>query len=147
MLIVFPLGLLSMAVIFDLFALGLREGYWSEIAFWMMGAGIITGLIAAPFGFIDWLGVPDGTRAKRIGRVHGLGNVLVVLMFAASWWLRRDLPSSPDAVALTLSFAAGCLALVTGWLGGEMVDRLGVGVDNGANVDAPSSLTNGRARA
>ena len=32
------------------------------------------------------------------------------------------------------------LATVTGWLGGELVDRLGVGVDEGANVDAPSSL-------
>ena len=33
------------------------------------------------------------------------------------------------------------LALVTGWLGGELVDRLGVGVDSGAHVDAPSSLS------
>jgi hypothetical protein len=30
---------------------------------------------------------------------------------------------------------------VTGWLGGELVDRLGVGVDDGANLDAPSSLS------
>jgi hypothetical protein len=29
---------------------------------------------------------------------------------------------------------------VTGWLGGELVVRLGVGIDQGANVDAPSSL-------
>ena len=32
------------------------------------------------------------------------------------------------------------LAGVTAWLGGELVDRLGVGVDDGANVNAPSSL-------
>jgi hypothetical protein len=30
---------------------------------------------------------------------------------------------------------------VTGWLGGELVDRLGVGVDDGAHLDAPSSLS------
>jgi len=30
---------------------------------------------------------------------------------------------------------------VTGWLGGELVDRLGVGVSDGANLDAPSSIT------
>jgi hypothetical protein len=29
----------------------------------------------------------------------------------------------------------------TGWLGGELVDRLGVGVDRGAHLDAPSSLS------
>jgi len=36
------------------------------------------------------------------------------------------------------------LAGDTGWLGGELVDCLGVGVDDGANLDAPSSLV-GRA--
>ena len=49
-------------------------------------------------------------------------------------------------LALTLSFAAGCLALVTGWLGGELVDRLAVGVDDGAHPDAPSSLRTRYAR-
>jgi hypothetical protein len=47
----------------------------------------------------------------------------------------------PSAGALVLSFAGLLLALVTGWLGGELVDRLGVGVDDGANLDAPSSLS------
>ncbi len=31
-------------------------------------------------------------------------------------------------------------------IGGELVDRLGVGVDEGAHVNAPSSLTGARAR-
>jgi len=44
-----------------------------------------------------------------------------------------------------LSFAGGVLALFTGWLGGELVDRLAVGVDPGAHVDAPSSLRSRRA--
>src|SRR3954470_7726358 len=128
MLIVFPLGLLAMAVIFDLLAIGLGDGYWSEISYWMIAAGVVTGLLAAPFGFIDWLGIPSGTRAKRIGAVHGAGNVVVVVLFALSWLLRGDAPRTPQTLALTLSFAAGGLALFTGWLGGELVDRLSVGV-------------------
>jgi uncharacterized membrane protein len=147
MLIVFPLGLLAMAVIFDIFALALAEGYWSEIAYWMIAAGVVTGLLAAPFGLIDWLAIPAGTRAKRIGAVHGLGNVVVVLLFAVSWWMRTGAPASPGTIALVLSFAAGALALFTGWLGGELVDRLAVGVDEGAHLDAPSSLTTRRVRA
>ena len=147
MLIVFPLGLLAMAVIFDLFAIALGNGYWSEISYWMIAAGAITGLLAAPFGFIDWLAIPTGTRAKRIGAVHGLGNVVVVVLFGVSWLLRGSAPAAPSALALALSFAAGALALFTGWLGGELVDRLAVGVDEGAHVDAPSSLTSRRARA
>jgi uncharacterized membrane protein len=147
MLIVFPLGLLAMAVIFDLVAISLRNGYWSEIGYWMIAAGIITGLLAAPFGLIDWLAIPSGTRAKRIGAVHGIGNVGVLLLFALSWMMRTDAPRSPETLALLLSFVAGALALFTGWLGGELVDRLAVGVDEGAHVDAPSSLTTRHIRA
>ena len=145
MLIVFPLGLLGMAVIFDIVSLALGQGYWSEIALWMIVAGILTGLMAAPFGFIDWLAIPARTRAKRIGAVHGIGNVVVLLLFAASAVTRWDQPQSPPDLAFALSIAGLCLALITGWLGGELVGRLGVGVDDGANVDAPSSLRSGRA--
>ena len=147
MLIVFPLGLLSTAVVFDLFALVLGRPYWSEIAYWMMATGVVTGLLAAPFGFIDWLAIPGGTRASRIGAVHGAGNVVVVLLFALSWWRREEATVPPDAIALTLSFAAGLCALVTAWLGGELVARLSVGVDDGAHLDAPSSLRAPRVRA
>jgi uncharacterized membrane protein len=141
MLIVFPLGLLAMAVIFDLITLFTGAPQWSDSAFYMIGAGIVSGLIAAVFGFIDWLAIASGTRAKSVGALHGVGNVIVVLLFAGSFYLRWNLPSQPSNLALTLSFAGACIALVTGWLGGELVDRLGVGVDDGANLDAPSSLT------
>jgi uncharacterized membrane protein len=141
MLIVFPLGLLATGVIFDVIRLVTGNSRWSEIAYWLIAAGIIGGLAAAPFGLIDWLGVPAGTRAKRIGLLHGGGNLVVVLLFAGSWFLRRGDPLAPEALALALSFAGAALALVTAWLGGELVARLGVGVDEGAHVNAPSSLS------
>jgi len=64
MLIVFPLGLFSVAAIFDIIYVSTQNGHWADIAFWMIAAGIIGGLIAAVFGFIDWLSIPEGTRAK-----------------------------------------------------------------------------------
>jgi hypothetical protein len=33
----------------------------------MIAAGIITGLLAAVFGAIDWVAIPAGTRAKGSG--------------------------------------------------------------------------------
>lgn len=141
MLIVFPLGLLATAVIFDLVYLARDNPTWSSAAYHMIPAGIIGGLAAALFGFVDWLSIPGRTRAKRIGAIHGLGNVVVVLLFAISWWLRRGNPTGPSASVLTLEIAGVTLALFTAWLGGELVDRLGVGVDDGAHVDAPSSLS------
>ena len=145
-LIVFPLGVLATAVIFDVIHLVTGRAPLAEVSFWMICAGVIAGLVAAPFGIIDWLGIPGGTRAKRIGLLHGAGNVLVVLLFAASWIMRRDDPTAPNVLAFVLSFAGGGLALITGWLGGELVSRLGIGVSEGANVNAPSSLSGRPAR-
>jgi uncharacterized membrane protein len=140
MLIVFPLGLLATALLFDVLYLGTGNGYWSEIAYWMIAAGVIGGLVAAPFGLIDWIAIPAGTRAKRIGALHGAGNVVVVLLYGVSWFVRMADPRAPDGFAVTLAFLGGALALVTGWLGGELVDRLSVGVDDDAHVNARSSL-------
>jgi uncharacterized membrane protein len=141
MLIVFPLGLLGAAVIFDLIYLVSHNSRWTVVAYYNIVAGIIGGLLAAVFGFIDWFAIPKGTRAKRIGLLHGVGNVVVVALFALSWLLRRTAPAVPPLGAILLGFVGLVLALITGWLGGELVDRLGVGVDNGANLDAPSSLS------
>ena len=146
MLIVFPLGLLATAVIFDLIYLVGRNATMALVVYWMIVAGIIGGLLAAPFGWIDWFAIPRGTRAKSVGLWHGGGNVLVLLLFIGSWLVRRDLPERPEALASVLSFGGAGLALVTGWLGGELVDRLSVGVDNAAHVNAPSSLSHRSAR-
>jgi uncharacterized membrane protein len=141
MLIVFPLGLLATAVIFDVIHLAGGGATMAIVAYWMIAAGIIGGFVAAPFGWIDWLAIPRGTRAKSIGLWHGSGNVIVLLLFIGSWFLRRDLPERPEALAFVLSFAGAGLALLTGWLGGELVDRLSIGVDEGAHPNAPSSLS------
>ena len=89
----------------------------------------IGALLAAIFGLIDWITIPSDTRAKRIGLWHGLGNVVIVLLFIVSWLIRLNAQSNPNVFAYILSIVGVVLALFTGWLGGELVDRLGVGVD------------------
>jgi uncharacterized membrane protein len=140
-LIAFPLGLLGMAVIFDIINAIFD---WSSIAlaaYYMIAAGILSGLLAAVFGLVDWLAIPSGTRAKRIGLTHGAGNVIIVVLFAIAWYLRMDQRDNPSSLAVILEIVGLLGALFTGWLGGELVDRLGVGVYPGANLDATSSLT------
>lgn len=146
MLIVFPLGLLSAALIFDVIHLITGNATASIVSYWVIAAGVIGGLCAAVFGLADWLGIPSGTRAHRLGVLHGVGNVCVVVLYAASWFLRRPDPGHPSIIALLLMLIGAGLVLVTGWLGGELVDRLGVGVDDGANLNAPSSLSDRPAR-
>jgi uncharacterized membrane protein len=71
-----------------------------------------------------------------------------LLLFVGSWYLRyssiESTPYLPSTLAMALSFSGFILSAVTGWLGGELVDRLSVGVDDGANLDAPNSITHSR---
>jgi uncharacterized membrane protein len=143
-LIVYPLGLLSTAVVFDVIYLVTGNTLWTTVSFWMIGAGIIGGLLAALFGLIDFLNIPRNTRAHKIGLLHGLVNLGVVTLFIISWLLRRDSAQVPTTQALTLSFVGVAVALLGGWLGGELVERLGVGVSPGANLNAPNSMTHER---
>ena len=138
---VYPLGLLSAAVIFDVIYLVTGNPTWTTVSFWMIAAGIVGGLLAAVFGLIDFLSIPSATRANRIGLLHGLTNLGVMILFAASWALRWSSPAVPSTAAFALSFIGVVAALLGGWLGGELVERLGVSVTPGANLNAPNSLT------
>jgi len=141
MLIVLPLGLLSLGVLFDALYLITGTDDFADVAFWDISAGIVGGLLAAVFGLIDWSAIPKGTRAKRIGLLHGGGNFVIVLLFIVSWFLRlNDYTYAPNVLPFVLGLIGVGLALVTAWLGGELVYRLRVGVDDGAALDAPSSL-------
>lgn len=148
MLVVFPIGLFATAVIFDILYLITTNPAFPTVSYYIIAAGVIGGLLAAIFGYIDWLALPNNSRAKNIGSWHGLGNVTIVVLFIVSWFLRGGSANFvPSGLALILSFAGVGLALITAWIGGELVYRLGVGVDPGANVNAPSSLTDQPARA
>jgi uncharacterized membrane protein len=141
MLIPFPLGLLTTGAIFDLVYLFTGSASWATSAFFVILAGVVGGALAAIFGVIDFLAIPAGTRAYRIGITHGLGNVVLVILFCSSLLLRLGDRAEPPLVAIVLSLLGAGLGAITGWLGGELVDRLGVGVDDGANLNAPSSLS------
>jgi len=147
MLIVLPLGLFIAAVVFDAVYLWRGSPVFATVAYWNIAGGIAGGLLAAVFGLIDWLAIPAGTRAKRIGLLHGGANVAVVLIFALVWLLRGDGGEPiPTTNLFLVEVAALALGSVAGWLGGELVDRLAVGVDDGAHLDAPSSLSGRPAR-
>ena len=143
-LVVFPIGLLATAVVFDVLRLITDNDGFATASYYMIAAGIVAGLLAAVFGAIDYVAVPTGTRARRIGAMHGVGNVLVVLLFAVSWLLRSgEAGHVPTTLAFLIALLGALLATVTGWLGGELVDRLGVGVEPDANLDAPASFETG----
>lgn len=139
-LIVFPAGLLLTATAFDAAALATGSHSFWNASYLMIAAGIAGGLIAAVFGLIDWLAIPRGTRARRIGAVHGLGNAVVLMLYGTSLWVRASPEAAPELSAALFGFLGAALLGLTGWLGGELVSRLGIGVDADANPNASNSL-------
>lgn len=141
MLIPIPAGLFIVGAILDVVQQFAETAWIPTVTYWNLMIGIGTALLAAIFGAADWAGIPSGTRAKRIGAAHGIGNVLAVVVFGVAVAMRHDnVNHEAGSIALTLEIIAFLMLGVTAWLGGELVDRLGVGVDERAHLDAPSSL-------
>ena len=140
MLVMFPVALFATAVLFDVLYLTTSTDDFARFAFWAITVGLVVGLGAALFGLIDWLAIRGETRAKRVGLWHGLGNVVVVGLFVLSWLLRFGQLEYDGVLPFLLALAGIGIALVTAWLGGELVYRLRIGVDDDAHEDAPSSL-------
>jgi uncharacterized membrane protein len=144
-LIVLPLGLFIATVLFDALYLWRGIAVLAEVAYWNLALGIIGALLAALFGLLDWLAIPAGTRAKRIGAAHGVTNLLVVILFAAVWAVRAShTDAAPGTGLFVVELVALGLGSVGGWLGGELVYRLAVSVDADAHLDASSSLARPR---
>ncbi|MDQ3031705.1 MAG: DUF2231 domain-containing protein [Myxococcota bacterium] len=141
MLIPIPFGLFVTGILLDVVARVVDLDALTIVSFWNLTIGVGTGVLAAIFGLIDYTAIPKRTRARRIGAVHGIGNAIVIALLAGALWQRADMRffGVPD-LAFGLEIAALVLAGVTGWLGGELVDRLGIGVEPDAHPDAPSSL-------
>jgi uncharacterized membrane protein len=144
MLVMFPLGLFVTAMIFDFADIVGGSSLLGEVAYWNIVAGLIGGLLAALAGLVDYLAIPRGTRAKRVGTAHALINVVVLAVFAVSWLVRMGAEGHAAGGGLfALEVLAVAASGVSAWLGGELVDRLGVGVDRDANLDAPARLETG----
>ncbi|MEV0718187.1 DUF2231 domain-containing protein [Asanoa sp. NPDC050611] len=141
MLVMFPAALFITGTIFDLVHLAGDNDVFGEVGFWTISVGLIGGVLAGLTGFADWTKVPAGTRAKRVGRLHGLLNAVVLVLFAISWFVRVGGDShAPGAGTFVLEVIAVLIAGGAAWLGGELVDRLGIGVDPAAHPDAPSTM-------
>ena len=138
MLVNYPLGLLTVAPIFDVVHWITHNGYWSTVAFWMIAVGTAVGLLAALTGTIDWVGIPAGSRAKMVGLIHGAGNYFILALFVISWFTRLNAQANPPIVACVLTFLGAALLMGTGYLGGELMLHFGVGIEPGANVNASS---------
>ncbi|HEY0895157.1 MAG TPA: DUF2231 domain-containing protein [Sphingobacteriaceae bacterium] len=129
-LIAFPVAFLTGALIFDVLFLIRDHQSLGRTAEYLLLAGVISTVVAAVPGFIDYLyTVPPESSAKKRATRHALLNVAHLVLFTAAYLFRTtaDDPSLPIIIALE---AAGSgLMMAAGWLGGTLVHRNQIGVD------------------
>lgn len=129
MLIPFPITFLVAAFLADLVYFFDRTNlFWADASFWLLGAGVISGILAGVAGMMEAVKVPRA-RNLAITWIHGGTNVLALVAAAVNWALRWG--DHAAAVAPTGIVLSGCVVIIlgfTGWLGGEMTFRHGIGV-------------------
>jgi uncharacterized membrane protein len=133
MLIPFPIALWCFSFIADLLYLWRGNPVWRDwIAFYTLLGGIIGAAVAAVPGFIDWLSLKD-RAVVRIANWHARLNVIALVVFAISFYLRTKSGASwvggSYTLPILLSMLGVILITISGWRGGEMVFKHGVAVD------------------
>lgn len=140
MLIPFPLALWFFSLVADVIYLWRGNPVWKDwIAFYALLGGVIGGALAAVPGFIDWLSLKE-REVVKIANWHARLNVIALLIFAASFYLRTTNGASmiggSYTIPLVLSIVGVILITISGWLGGELVFKHGVAVDGRAGAGA-----------
>ena len=130
MLIPFPIALWATSFVVDVLFYFVRHPTLLVMAKFMLAAGCIAAIVAAIFGIIDWLAIKNG-EVKRVANWHARLNVAALVVFAISLFLRMgsysDLVGRRLTIPFFLSFVGVILITISGWLGGELVFRYGIG--------------------
>ncbi|TMI80448.1 MAG: DUF2231 domain-containing protein [Bacillati bacterium ANGP1] len=119
----FPIALWLTSTFFDLLGLRREKAIFREMAFWLVGLGLVGAAVSILFGWTDLLaqerqGVATGVLLRH--RVHSwlAYSSTAAYLGVFVWRWRTEHRLSPGALLLSL-LGAGLVA-VAGYLGGEM---------------------------
>jgi len=130
MLIPFPLALWATSFVVDVLFYFLRHPTLLVIAKFMIAAGCIGAIAAAIPGIIDWLAIRN-SDVKKVANWHARLNIAALVVFAISLFLRlgsySELVGRNLTIPFLLSLVGVILISISGWLGGELAFRYGVG--------------------
>jgi uncharacterized membrane protein/nitrite reductase/ring-hydroxylating ferredoxin subunit len=129
-LVGFPIAFFTATPIFDILALSLDNPSFLTTAYYLLMAGILTGLAAAVPGLIDYLyTVPPASSAKKRASRHAILNVCMIALFAVAWVHRTTSDDPSPTTYITLELVGLIIMMVAGWMGGTLVHRNQIGVD------------------
>ena len=130
-LVTIPIGAWIASLVFDIIGLVSNDpapyvrGAWVLIVIGLVGA-----VVAAVWGFIDYLQLGRSTAARRTATIHLALNLGVVVLFVINLLVRlsADDPDEVSIVGFVLSIVGLAVLGVSGWLGGKLAYRYGVRV-------------------
>jgi uncharacterized membrane protein len=125
MLIPFPIVCFILTFVCDLMYKGGQLGV-AEATNWLLGVGLAMAALAAVAGLTDFFGDKRIQGADAIK--HMLANVTAVVLEVVNLFMRLK---NPDFIASTGVYISGVVVLIllySGWKGGDLVFRHGIGV-------------------
>jgi uncharacterized membrane protein len=133
MLIPFPIVCFVGAFVTDVVYSQNQDPGWATASTWLLGVGLVMAALAAVAGLTDYLG---DERIRRLGDAlkHMLANVAAVVLEAVNLVLRLDNPDFADSTGIWISGVVVLILLYSGWKGGDLVYRHGVGVHDTSNL-------------
>jgi len=130
MLIVFPIAFYIGTLLFDCLAVFFGNAEYGITGKYVHIAGIAGAVLAAIPGAIDYFSViPPDSSGKKRGAAHGLINSSVLIIFVIALYLKYRADINPYII-LFIELAGVVLTFVAGWMGGTLVYRNQIGVDN-----------------
>lgn len=126
-----PVGAWVAVAVWDIGAILTGDPLWWRLGYGSLALGLAASVPAAAAGFVDFLGLSNGSRPERVATYHLTAMLSAATLYLASFLVRGG--SAPPeggarVAALALEGSGLVLLLVGGWLGGELVYRHGVGV-------------------
>lgn len=132
MLVPFPIVCFILTFVCDiLYTQGHTE--LAAASTWLLGIGLVMGALAAVAGLTDFLG-DDRLRGLSDALKHMLANVTAVVLELVNFFLRIKDATSIGSTGVYISLLVVLILLYSGWKGGELVYRHGVGVGDAPNL-------------
>ena len=126
MLVGFPIVCFILTFVADLLYTGGHDPAWATASVWLLIVGLVMGALAAVAGLTDFLGDKRIQGADAIK--HMLANVTAVVLELVNLILRLRDPGFIDSTGVYLSGIVVLILLYSGWKGGDLVFRHGIGV-------------------
>jgi uncharacterized membrane protein len=128
MLVMFPIVCFIGTLVADIVFLSGHDVMWAIASRYLLGIGIIMAALAAVAGLTDFFGDKriQGSDAIK----HMLANVIAVILSIVNFFVRLHSDAPIRGIGIVLSIIVVLILLYSGWKGGDLVFRHGIGVSD-----------------